>query len=50
MIKSQIGIRMISASGSRFDRTSLGKPCVAMVAAWEVKLLLIWLYVNPVFA
>lgn len=45
--KSQMGIRMSRAKGSRLDRTSLGRPCVSIVAAWDVKLLFSWLYVNP---
>ena len=40
-------MKMIKANGSKLDRTSFGRPWVAIVAAWDVKLLLIWLYVNP---
>lgn len=46
--RSQSGIKMISAKGSRFDNTSFGSPLVTIVAAWDVKLLFIWLYVSPV--
>lgn len=42
-----MGIKMMSANGSRLDRISLGKPWVDIVAAWDVRLLLSWLYVNP---
>ena len=45
--RSQIGMKMINANGSKLDSTSFGRPWVAIVAAWDVKLLLIWLYVNP---
>jgi len=38
--KSQTGIKMIKANGSRLDKTSFGKPLRVIVAAWEVKLLL----------
>ena len=41
--KSQRGMKMRRAKGSKFDNTSLGIPCVAIVAACEVKLLLSWL-------
>ena len=44
---SKIGMKMIRAKGSRFDRTSLGRPLVIIVAACEVKLLFSWLYVSP---
>ena len=30
---------MMSVNGSRFDRISLGNPCVLIVAACDVKLL-----------
>ena len=43
MTRSKIGIRIMRAKGSRFPITSFGKPWVCMVAACEVKLLLIWL-------
>ena len=42
-----MGMKMINANGSKLDSTSFGRPWVAIVAAWDVKLLLIWLYVNP---
>ena len=45
--RSHNGMKMIKARGSKLDKTSFGRPLVVMVAAWEVKLLLIWLYVNP---
>ena len=32
-IRSQMGMKMISAKGSRLDKTSFGKPFVVMVAA-----------------
>ena len=37
--RSQMGMRMIRAKGSRLDKTSFGRPFVVMVAAWEVRLL-----------
>ena len=40
-------MKMIRANGSKLDSTSFGIPWVAIVAAWDVRLLLIWLYVNP---
>lgn len=45
--RSHNGMKMIRARGSKLDNTSFGSPLVAIVAAWEVRLLLIWLYVNP---
>jgi hypothetical protein len=45
--RSHSGMKMIKAKGSKLDKTSFGTPLVVIVAAWEVKLLLIWLYVNP---
>jgi len=45
--RSQIGMKMTNAKGSKLDNTSFGRPWVAIVAAWDVRLLLIWLYVNP---
>jgi hypothetical protein len=48
--RSQMGMKMTRAKGSRLERTSLGRPWVDMVAAWEVKLLFSWLYVSPVIA
>jgi hypothetical protein len=38
--KSQTGIKMIKANGSRLDRTSFGMPFRVIVAACEVRLLL----------
>lgn len=38
---SQMGIRISKAKGSKFDKMSLGRPCVDISAACEVKLLLI---------
>jgi len=46
-MRSHTGIRIIRAKGSKLERTSLGTPCVDMVAACDVRLLLSWLYVNP---
>ena len=37
----------MSAKGSRFDKISLGRPCVSMVAACEVRLLFNWLKQSP---
>ena len=37
--RSKTGISIINASGSRFERTSFGRPFVTMVAAWDVRLL-----------
>lgn len=42
-----MGMKMIRAKGSRLDNTSLGKPCVDMVAACDGRLLFNWLYVSP---
>jgi len=39
MKRSQMGMRMMSAKGSRLERTSLGRPFRVMTAAWEVRLL-----------
>lgn len=43
-----MGIRIMRANGSRFERTSLGIPWRDIVAACDVKLLFNWLYVSPV--
>lgn len=45
--RSHIGMKIMRAKGSKLDNTSFGRPLVTIVAAWDVKLLLIWLYVNP---
>ena len=42
-----MGMKMMSAKGSRFDKISLGRPCVSMVAACEVRLLFNWLKQSP---
>ena len=41
---SKIGIKMMRANGSKLLMTSLGTAPYVRVAAWDVKLLLIWLY------
>ena len=46
-MRSQIGMKMIKANGSRLDKTSFGKPLVVIVAACDVRLLFNWLYVSP---
>ena len=38
---------MINANGSKLDKTSFGIPSVDISPAWDVKLLLIWLYASP---
>lgn len=43
---SQIGISKSNAKGSKLLSTSFGTPCVLIVAACEVKLLVNWLYGN----
>ena len=40
MSKSQIGMRIIKAKGSKLESTSLGRPFNFITAACEVKLLL----------
>lgn len=40
---SNMGMKIMRVNGSMFDRRSFGMPCVSIVAAWDVKLLLIWL-------
>ena len=42
-----MGMKMRRAKGSRLLMTSFGRPFVTIVAACDVKLLTIWLYVSP---
>src|SRR6266478_10221163 len=41
-------MKMIRLRGSRLLMTSFGTPLVTITAAWDVKLLTIWLYGSPV--
>ena len=43
-----MGMKRMSAKGSRLESTSFGTPFVTIVAAWETRLLFSWLYVSPV--
>lgn len=45
---SNTGIKITIVIGSMFERMSLGRPCVDISAACEIRLLFSWLYVSPV--